>query len=175
MATWKPDVMHSQVQFKVKHLVVTTVTGSFGKFDATIEASKDDLTDAKISFEADVDSINTGNAQRDGHLKSDDFFNAEKFPKVKFVSKSLTKVDNENYKVEGDITLRDVTKPITLNAVYGGTIKNFYGKTAAGFEITGKLNRKDFGLKWHAATEAGQIVVSDEVRLDVTMEIVKQD
>lgn len=174
MKTWKIDGMHSQVQFKVKHLVVTTVTGNFKIFDATMESSKDDFSDAKVSFEADVNSINTGNDQRDGHLKSDDFFNAEKYPKLKFVSKSIKKVDDENYKVSGDLTLRDVTKSITLDAVYGGTVKNPYGKIVAGFEITGNINRKEFGLKWHAATEAGQIVVSDEVRLDITVEMIQQ-
>lgn len=174
MSTWKLDNLHSQVQFKVKHLVVTTVTGHFTKFDASLEASKDDFTDAKVTFEADVNSISTGNEQRDGHLKSDDFFNAEKFPKIKFVSASIKKVDNENYKLDGNITLRDVTKPITLDVVYGGTVKNPYGMTIAGFEITGKLNRKEFGLKWHAATEAGQIVVSDDVRLEITVEMAKQ-
>lgn len=174
MSTWKIDNLHSQVQFKVKHLVVTTVTGHFTKFDASLEASKDDFTDAKITFEADVNSISTGNEQRDGHLKSDDFFNVEKFPKIKFVSTGVKKSDNEHYKLEGNITLRDVTKPISLDVVYGGTVKNPYGMTVAGFEINGKLNRKEFGLKWHAATEAGQIVVSDDVRLDVTVEMVKQ-
>lgn len=173
MTTWKIDSVHSNVQFKVKHMVVTTVTGSFSKFDATVETSKDDFTDAKISFEADVDSIHTGNEQRDGHLKSDDFFNAAKYPKLNFVSKTIKKIDNEHYTIDGDITLRETTKPITLNAIYGGTALNPYGKTVAGFEITGKLNRKEFGLKWHAATEAGQIVVSDEVRLDVTAELFK--
>ncbi len=173
MKTWKIDGMHSQIQFKVKHLVVTTVTGNFRTFDATMESSKGDFTDGKITFEADVNSINTGNDQRDGHLKGDDFFSAEKYPKLKFVSKSIQKIDNEHYKISGDLTIRDVTKPITLDAVYGGTVKNHYGKTVAGFEITGKINRKDFGLKWHAATEAGQIVVSDEVRLDITVEMVQ--
>lgn len=175
MTTWKIDPAHSNVHFKVKHMVISTVTGSFGKFDATIESSKDDFTDAKITFEADVDSISTGQEQRDGHLKSDDFFNAASYPKLKFVSKAIKVIDKEHYKVEGDITLRETTKPITLDVVYGGIVKTFAGKTAAGFEISGKLNRKEFGLKWDAATEAGHIVVSDKVRLDVTAEMIKQD
>lgn len=175
MTTWKIDNAHSQVQFKIKHLVVTTVSGIFNKFDATAESSKDDFTDAKVTFEADIDSINTGNAQRDGHLKSDDFFNAEKYPKLRFVSKAVKKIDKENYKLEGDLTIRDITKPITLDVVYGGTVKNPYGKTVAGFEVNGKLNRKEYGLKWYAATEAGQIVVSDEVRIEIGVEMIKQD
>lgn len=173
MKTWKIDGMHSQVQFKVKHLVVTTVTGHFRTFDATLESSKDDFTDAKVSFEANVDSISTGNDQRDGHLKSDDFFNADKYPKLKFVSGWIKKIDDDHYKLSGELTIRDVTKPVTLDVVYGGTVKNPFGKTVAGFEITGKINRKEFGLKWHAATEAGQIVVSDEVRLDITVEMMQ--
>jgi polyisoprenoid-binding protein YceI len=174
MTTWKVDNLHSQVQFKIKHMVVTTVSGTFGKYDVTIEASKDDFSDAKATFEAEVGSISTGNEQRDNHLKSDDFFNAEKFPKIKFVSKGIKKSDNEHYKLEGELTLRETTKPITLDVVYGGTVVNPYGMTVAGFEISGKINRKEYGLKWHAATEAGHIVVSDDVRLEITLEMVKQ-
>ncbi len=175
MTKWKIDTAHSQIQFKVKHLVVTTVSGTFGKFDAGMDWSGGDLTDAKINFTAEVDSINTGNAQRDGHLKAEDFFNASKYPEIKFVSKSVKKIDNENYKVEGDLSLRDVTKPVTLNVVYGGTVKNPYNMIVAGFDITGKINRSDFGLKWTASTEAGQLVVSDDVRLDITVEMIQQN
>lgn len=175
MTTWKIDSAHSHIQFKVKHLVVSTVTGEFLKYDATVESSKDDFSDAKVNFEADVDSINTGNAQRDGHLKSDDFFNAASFPKMKFVSKEIKKADAEHYKLSGDLTLRDKTLPVTLDAVYGGTIKDAYGRTIAGFEIHGKINRKEYGLKWHMTTEAGGIVVSDDVKIEISAELVKQD
>ena len=175
MSTWKIDPNHSHIEFKVKHLVVTTLGGHFTKFDATVEASNDDFTDAKISFEADVDSITTGNEQRDGHLKSDDFFNAASYPKIKFVSTSFKKIDPENYKLEGNLTMRDKTLPVTLNVAYGGTTKNHFGKTLAGFELSGKINRKDFGLKWSATTEAGSIVVSDEVKLAIVVEMLKQE
>ena len=174
MTNWKIDPMHSEIHFKVKHMVVTTVTGSFGKFDATMESSKDDLTDAKINFEADTASINTGNVQRDGHLQSDDFFSAAKYPKLKFVSTAFKKVNGENYKLEGNLTIKETTKPVSLDVVYGGTVKNPYGITIAGFEMTGKINRKDFGLTWTAATEAGHIVVSDEVRLAINVEMSQQ-
>ena len=174
MSTWKIDNMHSQVQAKIKHLMVTTVTAGFGKFDAVMETSKDDFTDAKITFEADAASITSGNEHRDNHLRSDDFFNAEKYPKLKFVSTAIKKIDNGHYKLDGQLTIRDNTKPISLDVAYGGTVNNPYGMTVAGFDITGKLNRKEFGLKWYAATEAGQIVVSDEVKLDITVEMVKQ-
>ena len=122
MATYKPDPMHSEVTFKVKHLMITNVSGSFGKFDATMTTEKDDFADASISFDADIDSINTGNEQRDGHLKSDDFFNAEKFPKLSFVSTGITKKNGEDYTLTGNMTIRDVTKPITLNANFEGTM-----------------------------------------------------
>jgi polyisoprenoid-binding protein YceI len=169
------DHNHSRIEFKVKHLVVTTLGGHFTKFDAAMESDKDDFTDAKIIFEADVDSITTGNEQRDGHLKSDDFFNVATYPKLTFVSTSMQKIDGENYKLAGNLTIRDKTLPVTLNVVHGGTIKNFYGKTMAGFELSGKINRKDFGLKWSATTEAGNVVVSDEVKLVMGVEMVKQD
>jgi polyisoprenoid-binding protein YceI len=175
MSTWKIDPAHSRIEFKVKHLVVTTLGGHFNKFDATLETNNDDFTDAKITFEADTDSITTGLDQRDGHLKSDDFFNAETYPKIKFVSTSYKKIDAENYKLAGNLTIRDKTLPITLDVAYGGTTKNHFGKTLAGFELSGKINRKDYGLKWSATTEAGNIVVSDEVRLAIVVEMLKQE
>jgi polyisoprenoid-binding protein YceI len=175
MSIWKIDQGHSHIDFKVKHLVVSTVGGHFSKFDATAETANDDFADAKISFEADVDSITTGQEQRDGHLKSDDFFNASSYPKLKFVSTNFKKINDENYKLSGNLTIRDKTLPLTLDVVHGGTVKNFQGKTMAGFELSGKINRKDFGLKWTATTEAGNIVVSDEVKLALAIEMVKQD
>ncbi len=173
MATWKLDPYHTEVKFKVKHLVVTTVTGLFTKYDATVEASKEDFSDAKISFEADVNSISTGTDQRDGHLKSADFFDAANHPKLTFVSKSIKKKNDEDYEVIGDITIRGTKKEVKLNVVYNGTVKGIDGKDTAGFEITGKLNRFDFGLHWNALTEAGGIIVSDEVKLEVNAELKK--
>lgn len=176
MTNWKIDNMHSQIGFKVKHLVVTTVSGTFGKYDATMEWSGgNDLTGAKIKFTAQTDSVNTGSEQRDGHLKTEDFFNSAKFPEIKFESNSIKKIDDQNYTVEGNISIRDVTKSISFHAVYGGTVKNAYNMTVAGFDITGKINRKDFGLTWSAATEAGHVVVSDEVQLVITVEMIQQN
>src|SRR5437870_1338167 len=137
MATYKVDAAHSEITFKVKHLMITNVTGNFAKFDATLIADKEDFTDAKISFEADTDSVSTGNEQRDGHLKSDDFFNAEKFPKIKFESTSIKKKGDEDYVLEGNLTIRDITKPVKFDVTYGGTITDPWGQTKAGFEITG--------------------------------------
>jgi polyisoprenoid-binding protein YceI len=171
---WAIDPSHSEISFKVKHLVVTTLTGKFDAFEGALETANDDFSDANISFSADIASINTGNADRDGHLKSDDFFNAEAFPKLTFASTSFTKVGADEYKLAGNITLRDVTKPIELTVEYGGTATDPWGNVKAGFEINGKIKRKEFGLKWDAFTEAGSAVVSDEIKLHLNVQLVKQ-
>jgi len=174
MATYKIDAAHSEITFKVKHLMITNVTGNFTKFDATLESDSDDFSDAKISFEADVNSISTNNEQRDGHLKSDDFFGAEAFPKLTFTSISLTKKSNDKYILVGDLTIKGTTKSVELDVEYGGTVTDGWGQVKAGFEITGKINRKDFGLTWGAVTEAGGVVVSDEVKLNLSVQMIKQ-
>ncbi len=173
MSTYKIDASHSEITFKVKHLMITNVTGSFTKFDATLESEAADFSDAKISFEADTDSINTGSEQRDGHLKGDDFFASDKFPKISFVSSSFTKKSDEDYVLAGDLTIRGVTKPVELAVAFGGTVTDPYGRVKSGFEINGKINRKDFGLVWSATTEAGGIVVSDEVKLHLNVQMIK--
>lgn len=174
MATYKIDPAHSEITFRVKHLMITNVTGTFNQFDATLESDKEDFTDAKVTFEAYTESVSTNNEQRDTHLKSDDFFNAEKFPKLTFKSNSIEKISDEEYKLVGDLTIRDITKPITLKVEYGGTTGDPWGQTRAGFEITGKINRKEYDLKWNAMTETGGFVVSDEVRIMVNAQMVKQ-
>lgn len=173
MATWKLDPAHSEIKFKVKHLVVSTVTGQFNIFDGTVESDKPDFSDAKITFEADVNSIDTKNEQRDGHLKSADFFDAGNYPKLTFVSKSIKKKSDDEYEVLGDMTIRGTTKEVKLNVAYNGTVKGFGGVDVAGFEITGKINRFDFGLQWNALTEVGGVVVADEVKLDISAELQK--
>lgn len=171
---WVLDSMHSEVQFKVKHLVISTVTGNFGKFEATAETDGDAFETATVSFSADVDSITTGNEQRDGHLKSADFFDAGNHPKITFESTGISKIGDDQYKLNGNLTMRGVTKPVTLDAHFGGTMTDPYGNFKAGFEVTGKVNRKEFGLHWHAVTEAGGIVVSDEVRIHANVQFAKQ-
>ena len=173
MATWALDTNHSEVTFKVKHLVISSVTGKFKSFEGSVESDKEDFTDARIQFSADVNSVDTGNEQRDGHLKSPDFFDAANHPKIHFESTSITKKGSD-FQVQGNLTIRGVTKPVELLADFGGIQKDFYGNTVAGFEITGKINRKEFGLHWSAVTETGGIVVSDDVRLSVNAEIVKK-
>lgn len=174
MATYKIDGAHSEVTFKVKHLMITNVTGNFTKFDGTMEASKEDFSDAVISFEADTASISTNNEQRDAHLKSEDFFSAEKFPKLTFSSTELKKISDEDYKLIGDLTIRGVTKKVELDVEYGGSTTDPYGQFKVGFEINGKINRKDYGLVWSAVTEAGSVMVSDEVKLQLSVQFIKQ-
>lgn len=171
--TWGVDPTHSEIQFKVKHLVISTVTGQFKSFDASIEADGDDFEGANITFSADIDSIDTRNDDRDAHLKSDDFFNAAEYPKMTFNSASFKKTGEGEYELTGDLTIRGTTKQVKLSADYGGTVVDPYGNTKAGFDVTGKINRKDFGLTWSAVTEAGQIVVSDEVKLLLSVQFVK--
>lgn len=173
MALWKIDGAHSEINFKVKHMVVSSVTGHFDTFDASIEADREDFSDAKISFEANVASINTKNEQRDGHLKSADFFDAEKFPKLSFVSTSVKKLSDHELQVAGNLTMRGVTKAVSLDVMYNGTVAGFSGARIAGFEIRTRLNRFDFGLQWNALTEAGGVVVSNEVRIEILAEFNK--
>jgi polyisoprenoid-binding protein YceI len=173
LTKWVLDPMHSEVQFKVKHLVISTVTGSFKTFEGSLETETDDFTDAKISFSLDVDSIDTNQPQRDGHLKSPEFFDAEAFPKISFTSTSFTK-DGDDYTLEGDLTIKDVTKPVTLTVEHGGIASDFYGNTKAGFEITGKINRKDFGLTWDGVTEAGSVVLGSDIKLIINVQFAKQ-
>lgn len=169
---WKIDPMHSEVQFKVKHLVISTVTGTFNSFDANLESEGEDYDGAKASFSLDVNSIDTNVADRDAHLKSDDFFNAEKYPKLTFEG-TLKKVSESQYELAGPLTIRDISKEVKLNVEYGGSMVDGYGQTKAGFEITGKVNRKEFGLKWDMVTEAGGVVVGDEVKLNLNVQMVK--
>ncbi|GAB3876999.1 YceI family protein [Hymenobacter segetis] len=172
---WVLDPTHSEVQFKIKHLVISTVTGSFNTFAGTLESASDDnFENAKVEFSLDVDSINTNQEQRDAHLRGEEFFDSAKFPHIKFESTSFVKTGGNEYKVTGNLTVKDVTKPVTLEAEYGGSAVDFYGNHKAGFEVTGKINRKEFGLTWGAVTEAGSIVVGDDVKLIFNVQFAKQ-
>jgi polyisoprenoid-binding protein YceI len=173
VALWKIDPTHSEINFKVKHLVVSTVTGHFDRFEATIESENEDFSDAKIAFEADVNSINTKNEQRDGHLKSPDFFDSATYPKMSFVSTSVKKTSDYELRVTGNLTMRGVRKEITLEVLYNGTVAGFGGNQVSGFELRAKLNRFDFGLQWSALTETGGVVVSNEVKIEVLAEFTK--
>jgi polyisoprenoid-binding protein YceI len=174
MATWKSDPAHSEVQFKVKHLMITTVTGYFKTFDVSCETDSDDFTTAKnIKFTADVNSISTNNDQRDTHLKSSDFFKMEEFPQVSFTGKEYSK-KGDKYELTGDLTIRGTTKTVKVEVEYAGNVTDPYGQTKAGFTVDGRISRKDFGLAWNAVTEGGQVVVSDEIRIHCEIQLVKQ-
>jgi len=176
MATtkWVLDPTHAEIQFKVRHLMITNVTGSFGKFDASVETEGDNFETSRIKFIAEVDSITTNNAQRDGHLKSADFFESSKFPELSFVSTKFEKISGEEYSLTGDLTFHGVTKNIKLHVEHGGVIKDPWGNTRTGFTLEGKINRKDYGLVWNAATEAGGVVLGEEVKLHASVEFIKQ-
>jgi len=171
---WAVDKAHSKIGFAVTHLLISEVEGYFKDFDLKVVTDREDFVDAKIEFTAKTASIFTDNEKRDEHLKSDDFFNSEKFPEMKFVSKSFKKVGKNKYKLTGDLTIRDVTKPITLDVVYNGTVKDPWGNTKAGFNVTGKLNRFDYGLKWNALTELGGAVVDKIVKLRINVQLKQQ-
>lgn len=171
---WKIDPAHSEIQFKVKHLMITTVTGYFKKFDLQVETEGEDFTTASnIEFTADIDSITTNNEQRDAHLKSPDFFNAVEHDQLKFIGKNFER-DGDVYKLHGDLTIRGTTKPITLTVAFAGIVVDSYGQTKAGFTVDGKIKRKEFGLMWDAITEAGQVVASDEIRIHCEIQVIKQ-
>jgi polyisoprenoid-binding protein YceI len=174
MSTYKIDPAHSEIGFKIKHLVISTVSGYFSKFDATMERNGDDFTDAAVSFEADVDSISTNSEQRDTHLRSEDFFHAAEHPKVTFKSTSIEKKGDNEYVLHGDLTIRGVKNNIALNVEHGGSATDPWGQSKEGFDLTGKISRKEFGLKWNALTEAGGALVSDDVRLTMSVQMIKQ-
>ena len=169
---WVLDQAHTNVHFSVSHLVVSDVDGSFKKFDGSVESDKPDFSDAKIVFNIDVSSINTDNEMRDKHLKSDDFFNAEKFPQIKFESISFQPTGGNKYKLSGNLTIRDVTKPIVFDVTYGGTA-NAFGGVHAGFKIKGTLNRFDYNLKWDKTTEAGGLIAGKEVDITINVDLKK--
>jgi polyisoprenoid-binding protein YceI len=175
MATnkWVLEPTHSELQFKVRHMMISNVSGNFNKFDATVETDGDDLTTAKISFTADVDSLTTNNEQRDGHIKSADFFDAAAYPHLSFVAHGLKKHDDANYEVTGDLTIHGVTKPASFTVEHGGVINDPWGNTRTGFTLDGKINRKEFGLNWEALTETGGLVVGNDVKIHANVEFVK--
>lgn len=173
VSKWEIDPVHSEIQFKVRHMLVSQVTGEFDRFQATAETDGEHFEGARVTFTAETGSVNTGAKDRDKHLRSDDFFNAEKYPKLLFKSTSFEKVDDEHYKLTGDLTIRDVTRPVTLDVEYGGIVKDPYGNRRTGFTVTGKINRKDYGLKWNALLESGGAVAGDEVKINCHVEFIQ--
>lgn len=166
---WTTDPAHTSVHFTVTHMMISEVEGKFTSFSGTMTSSKPDFTDAQIDFTADVSSINTDNQMRDNHLKSKDFFAADSFPQIKFKSTSIKKISDKKYILEGDLTIRDVTKPVKFDVTYGGTINDGFGNTRAGFKAETTINRFDYHLNWNKLVEAGSVVSSD-VHVTVTAE-----
>ena len=168
--TWNVDKVHSNVKFNVSHMVVSEVEGSFRGFEGSLVASKADLSDASIKFSVDVNSVNTDNERRDGHWKSEDFFNAEKFPKMTFVSKSFKPLGGNKYKLTGDLTIRDVTKTVEFDVTYGGQINTGRG-IKAGFKARVTIDRLQYSLKYAPALEAGGLAVGKDVEIIVNLEM----
>jgi polyisoprenoid-binding protein YceI len=171
--TWNLDKSHSAVKFGVKHLVVSETEGAFKLFAGTVKSKDDTFADAQIEFTVDVASINSDDEKRDGHLKSDDFFNVEKFPQMKFVSKSFKKAGKGKYKLIGDLTIRDITKTVVFDVDFGGVAKDPWGNTKAGFKASTTINRFDYNLKWNTMLEAGGAVVGKEVKIVANIELAK--
>jgi polyisoprenoid-binding protein YceI len=171
--TWNIDPSHSSIRFAVDHMVISEVEGIFSTYEGSVIATKADFSDAKINFTVDVNSVNTDNAKRDEHLRSADFFETEKYPKMTFVSTSVVKTGTGKYNLKGKLTLHGVTKEITLAMTYGGTTKDPWGNTKAGLKVTGVINRTDFGLKYNSVLEAGSLMIGEEVTITAKVQLVK--
>jgi polyisoprenoid-binding protein YceI len=172
-STWNIDASHSSIRFTVDHMVISEVEGIFSKYEGSVIATKADFSDARINFTVDVNSVNTDNEKRDEHLRSADFFETEKYPKMTFVSTSVVKTGTGKYNLKGKLTLHGVTKEITLKMTYGGTTKDPWGNTKAGLKVTGVINRTDFGLKYNSVLEAGSLMIGEEVSIIAKVELAK--
>ncbi|HKO76657.1 MAG TPA: YceI family protein [Flavobacterium sp.] len=170
---WEIDPTHSEVYFKIKHLEIATVTGRFDEITGTAEA-EEDFENAEFSFTANVDSINSNDQKRDTHLKSADFFDAEKFPKITFHSTKFKRIGDSTFELIGKLTIKEITKPTILEIKYGGTNIDSWGNTKAGLKLKGKINRRDFGLVWNAAIETGGFLISEEVKINANIELLKK-
>ncbi|MEK4487479.1 YceI family protein [Psychrobacillus sp. FSL H8-0484] len=171
MTKFNLDAAHSSIDFSVKHMMVSKVKGSFTNFTAELEGNAEDLNGATISFDIDVKSINTNSEDRDNHLRSGDFFDVESFPSIKFVATDIKKTDDGEYDVTGDITIKDVTKSVTFEAEYGGKGTNPWGQEVVAFSADTKINRKDFGLVWNQALETGGVLVGEDIKISVELEL----
>lgn len=172
MANWTLDSAHSDIEFKVKHMMISTVKGTFNEFNVTVENAGEQFETAQVQVNIQAASINTKSEQRDQHLKSGDFFDATAYPEIKFVSTSIAKDGDDEYKITGDLTIKDVTKPATFQVEFGGLSKDPWGNQKAGYTVTGKINRTEFGLTWNAALETGGVMVSDDVKFQADLQFV---
>lgn len=171
--TWNIDTTHSGINFTVRHMVFAKVRGRFDRFSGTIEGPLDDLAQAKVSVEIEAASINTGVADRDAHLRSGDFFDVEQFPALRFTSTRIEQLSDDRYRVHGDLTIRDVTRELSLEVEYGGRGKDPWGNERLGFTATTSLDRRDFGLRWNQVLEAGGVLVGDRITIDLEVQAVR--
>ena len=172
---WTIDPTHSELQFRVKHLMISNVTGQFNQFQGTIETVDNDFTTAKANITADVNSISTNNPQRDAHLQSSDFFDVDNHPQLIFKAEKMVRKDEDNYEIHGLLNMRGISKRIVLEAEYGGIVQDPWGNTRVGFTVSGKLNRKDFGVSFGLLSETGGIALGDEVKIQANMQFVMQE
>jgi polyisoprenoid-binding protein YceI len=173
LTKWVMDPTHSKVGFRVKHLMIANVTGSFREFNGEVTTEGDDFSTASISFSIKTASVDTEMADRDAHLRSADFFDTEKYPLMTFAGNGLKDLGDDLYELTGSLTIKDVSKQVTLSVEFGGIMSDPWGNVKAGFSLTGKINRKDWGLNWNAALEAGGVLVSEEVKLACDIELAK--
>ena len=174
MSTYKIDASHSEINFKVKHLMITNVKGEFRSFTAQVNSIGSDFSKASVNATIDATSAFTNNDDRDAHLRSADFFDAENHKTLTFEGTAFTKLDDENYQLKGNLAIKGISKEITLDVEFGGINKDPWGNEKAGFSLTGKINRKDWGLNWNTALEAGGVLVSDDVKINAEIQLVKQ-
>ena len=171
---WVIDPTHSEILFKVRHMMITNVKGEFRKFDASVTTIGNDFSKAAIHVSINASSVFTNSDDRDGHLKSGDFFDAEQHKEITFTGTSFTKFDDENYRLKGNLTIKGISKEVSLEVEFGGINTDPWGNEKAGFSLNGKINRKDWGLNWNAALETGGVLVSDEVKITAEVQFVKQ-
>ena len=172
---WLLDPMHSELQFKIKHLMISNVSGSFKSFNAEVVTEEEDFSTAVIKLTAEMASISTNNEQRDAHLRNSDFFEVEKYPELKFISTKIEERDSDTYALHGELTLKGVTKPVKLNVEFNGIAKDPWGSERAGFLVTGKINRTNWGVSFNSILETGGVALSEEVKINAELELVKQE
>ena len=171
---WILDLAHSDITFKIRHLLIANVTGHFRAFSGTMHASEDDFTDAEFKLTIDVFSVDTNSSERDEHLKSADFFNADYYPEMKFVSTSFVHIDGDRYDLNGNLSVKDVTRPVTFKVLFGGEAKDGFGNMRAGFEINGEIDRNDFNIHANDVTEAGGLILGEDIQLHANIQFIKE-
>jgi polyisoprenoid-binding protein YceI len=172
--SWKIDEVHTKIRFSARHMIISEVEGEFKKFDFKMQHEGDEISNAQIEVTIEVNSLNTGSNDRDAHLRSADFFEVEKYPQMKFKSTSFEKVNDEQYKLRGDLTIKNITKRVELDVRYGGQIKDPWGNIRAGFNVRGTVNRFDYGLKWNNLMESGGAIVGKNINIIADIEVIKE-